>query len=229
MPGMADAALLSLNFFAGVLAFFSPCGFPMLPAYLAYYLPRGDEAPESVKRAVARGMLGGGMAAAGALALLALVGVGAYWLGAPFRERVLLMELVGGLVVLTLGVLVLLGRGPRFSVGMRPSHARGALGLFMFGALYAGVAAGCVAPVFLTVVFSAFAAPTGAEAALLLGAYAAGLATLLVAVTVLVTTAQHQVLAALKRALPRVERVSGAVLVAVGLYLVLYWARFGTL
>jgi cytochrome c-type biogenesis protein len=222
---VADAALLSFHFSLGLLAFFSPCGFPMLPAYLAYYLPQTGEAPERGVRAALRGLAGGGVAAAGALAVLLAIGGAAAWIGAPFKERVLLLELVGGLIVITLGALTLAGRGPSFKVGIRPSRSRGALGLFGFGALYAAVAAGCVAPLFLGVLFSALAAPTVLDGVLLVGAYALGLAGLLVVVTVLITTAQETVVRSLKRVLPHVERVSGAVLVVVGAYLVYYWAR----
>lgn len=221
---MADLPLLFFNFSLGVLAFFSPCGIPMLPAYLAYYLPRADR-EEGFGVSVARGLGGGALAALGGFLVLAAIGLLAALLGAPFKERVILLELVGGLVVIALGVLTLLGRGPRVALAVRPSEKRSALALVGFGALYAGVSAGCAAPVFLSMLFGAFAAPTLADAALQVGAYAAGLAALLLAVTVLVTTTQDAMLKAMRRALPHVERASGVVLILVGLYLVHYWAR----
>lgn len=220
--GLVDAPILALNLVAGVLAFFSPCGFPMLPAYLAYYLPRGEPAGA---RALARGLGGGALAALGALSVLIAIGALAVALGEPFRERVLLLELVGGLVVLGLGVLTLLGRAPSFRVGIQPAQARGAAGLVAFGALYAAVGAGCVAPVFLAILFDAFSAPGAAEGALRVGVYAFGFAATLVVVTVLVATTQGAALAFLRRALRHVERASGIVLVAVGSYLVWYWAH----
>ncbi len=222
---MVDITLLSLSFAQGMLAFFSPCGFPMLPAYLAYYLPRAGAEKVSLSRAILRGLGGGSIAAAGALTVLLAIGAGATYLGTPFKSRVLLLELVGGILVLGLGILVLLGKGPSFKVSLQPSKRRGALGLFSFGALYAGVAAGCVAPVFLNVLFQAAAAPTFVEGMLRVGAYAFGLAGLLVGVTVLVTTAQDTIVRGLKQILPHVERISGAILVFVGLYLIWYWAR----
>lgn len=222
---MVDAALLSLAFLQGALAFFSPCGFPMLPAYLAYYLPRTPGEPEPLSKGLVRGLVGGSIAALGALTVLLAIGGLAIWIGQPFKERVLLLELVGGLVVIGLGTLVLLGKGPSFKMSMQPSKKRGALGLFGFGALYAGVAAGCVAPILLSVIASALAAPTTFEGALRIGAYAFGMAGLLVLVTLLVTTAQDTFVRALKRVLPHIERISGATLIAVGAYLVWYWAR----
>ena len=220
---MADPSLLAFDFALGVAAFFSPCGYPMLPAYVAYYLPReGEGRPAG---ALLRGLGGGLLAALGALLVVGAIGALAALLGEPFKARVVHLELAGGLAIAALGVLVLLGRGPSVRLALRPATARGALGLLSFGALYALVAASCVAPVFLGVLFQALAAPTRADAALALLSYAAGMGALLVAVTVLVATAQRRALALLRKALPHVEKASGAVLVAVGAYLVYYWAR----
>lgn len=222
---MPDWALLAFNFSLGAAAFFSPCGFPMLPAYLGYYLPRHADAPPGFARALGRGLAGGALAGVGAFAVLGAIGALALALGAPFKARVLDLELVGGLLVLALGALALAGRGPSFRIALQPSRKRNAWTLVGFGALYAAVAASCVAPLLLGVAVEAFAAPTVSDAALLVAAYALGLALLLVGVTVLVATAQEVVLRDLKRVLPFAQRASGVLLVAVGLYLVAYWAR----
>lgn len=221
---MVDAAELSFHFSIGVAAFFSPCGFPMLPAYLAYYLPAAEETPRGLRSALARGLGAGALVALGAFALLLAVGALAVWIGAPFKERVVHIELLGGLLVAGLGIATLLGRGPSLKVPLSPSRARNAFALVAFGALYAGVAASCVAPLLIYVLFRAFAATTVVDGFLLVGAYAAGLATLLLAATLLVATAQNALLARMKRVLPYVERASGVVLIVVGAYLVLYWA-----
>lgn len=222
---MPDPAILSANFLLGVFAFFSPCGFPMLPAYVAYYLPRGEGEREPLTRALARGTAGGLLAALGAILVLGLIGGLAFAIGAPFKQRVVLLDLVGGIVVLGLGILLLTGRGPKFTVPFSPTKRRGALGILSFGALYAGVAASCVAPVFLGVVVAALGAPTTYEAAVEIGAYAGGLASLLLLVTILVVAAQHRVVRLMKRILPYTEKVSGVLLILVGLYLIGYWAR----
>lgn len=221
---MADPALVLFSYSLGAAAFFSPCGFPMLPAYLAYYLPRRGAGEEGVLRALLRGVGGGALAGLGALLVLLLIGGAAIALGAPFKQNVLLLELVGGLLVLALGVATLLGKGPSATLALRPSRKRDALGLAAFGALYAAVAASCVAPLLLSVLVLAFSAPTPIDGALYVLAYAAGMATLLVAVTALVATAQDAFVAGMKRALPWMEKASGVLLVAVGLYLVYFWA-----
>lgn len=229
---MADAALLAYCFSLGAAAFFSPCGFPMLPAYLAYYLPRdGDDGEEGARGArrgalpsLLRGLGGGALAGLGAVVVLGAVGAAALLLGAPFKERVILLELAGGLLVVGLGVATLLGRGPSVTLALRPSRKRDALGILLFGALYAGVAAGCVAPLLLAVLVIALRAPAPLDGALYVGAYALGLALLLVVATVLVALAQDALVAKMRRALPRIQKASGILLVLAGLYLVYYWA-----
>jgi cytochrome c-type biogenesis protein len=221
---VADPALLVFSFSVGAAAFFSPCGFPMLPAYLAYYRPRRGEGEGGTGRALLRGIAGGALAGLGALVVLGLIGAAALALGAPFKRNVVLLELAGGILVLALGVATLLGRGPSATLALRPSQKRDALGLALFGGLYAAVAASCVAPLLLGVLVLAFAAPSPLDGALYVLAYALGMASLLVAATALVATAQDALLAGLKRALPWMEKASGALLVAVGLYLVYFWA-----
>lgn len=221
---MADPSLLVFAFSLGAAAFFSPCGFPMLPAYLAYYLPRREEGPEGFARALARGLAGGALAGLGAFLVLGLIGAAAVVLGAPFKERVVLLELVGGLLVLGLGVAVLAGKGPSVKLAVRPSRKRDMLGLAAFGALYAGVAASCVAPLLLSVLVLAFAAPTPFDGALYVIAYALGLASLLALATALVAAAQDSFLRRMKAVLPHVEKAGGALLVLVGLYLIYFWA-----
>ena len=220
---MADASLVAFTFSLGALAFFSPCGLPMLPAYLAYYLPRAEGSEGRVGRDAARGLMGGALAALGAFLVIAGIGVLARVLGAPFKERVVHLELVGGLVLVALGLLTLAGRGPAVRFALKPREKRGALGLLSFGALYALAAASCVAPLFIGVLVLAENASL-LDGALLVLAYAAGFALLLVGATVLVATGQRAVLNAMKRVLPHVDRLSGIILVGAGLWLVLYWA-----
>ena len=221
---MADPSLVLFAFSLGAAAFFSPCGFPMLPAYLAYYLPRRGGEAEGRGGALLRGLAGGALAGLGAFLVLALIGAAAVALGAPFKERVVLLELFGGLLVLALGVATLLGKGPSATLALRPSRKRDALGLALFGALYAAVAASCVAPLLLAVLVLAFGAASPVDGALYVAAYAAGLAALLMAATALVATAQDALLGRMKRALPHMEKVSGVLLVLVGCYLIYFWA-----
>lgn len=221
---MVDPAILAFNFTLGLFAFFAPCGFPMLPAYIAYYLPRDADAPAGAARNLARGLGAGLLAAAGALAVLLAIGALAVWLGAPFKARVATLELVGGLVVIVMGTLMILGRGPSLKIGLSPSRSKSAASLVGFGALYAATSSACVAPALLGVLFPAFASASILDGMLQVGAYAAGMALLLIVASVLIALSQEKLVRAMRRVLPHVEKAMGSLLIAVGLYLIWYWA-----
>lgn len=221
---MVDASLLAYNFTLGLFAFFAPCGFPMLPAYIAYYLPRRAEESTSVGTRLARGVGGGLLASLGAFAVLLAIGGLAVWLGAPFKQRVAWLELVGGLVVIGLGIAMILGRGPSLKVALRPSQKQSAWSLAGFGALYAATASSCVAPVLLAVLFPAFAAESRVDGLIQVGAYAAGMSVLLLAASVAIALSQERLVRAMRQIVPHVEKVSGSLLIAAGAYLIWYWA-----
>ncbi|HET6405023.1 MAG TPA: cytochrome c biogenesis protein CcdA, partial [Candidatus Thermoplasmatota archaeon] len=107
---MVEPGLLAYDYTLGLFAFFAPCGSAMLPAYLAYYLPRLDEEAASLPLRIARGLLAGTLAALGAFLTILALGALAVTLGAPFKDNILWLELVGGLIVITLGTLMILGR-----------------------------------------------------------------------------------------------------------------------
>lgn len=224
---MVDYAILAFNFSAGLLAFLSPCGLPMLPAFVAYYLGSDEQAAAARARGLlanaARGLAGGVLVGLGAFVALASVGALAVAIGGPFKERVVWIELFGGIIVLALGVAMLLGRGVSFTPRVTPGKSRGLASLALFGALYAAVGAGCVAATLIGAVVDAIAAPTRAEGFLRIAAYAGGVAIPLLALTFTVSVAGTGLVRRLNALLPYVKRVGGVVLVLAGLYLIGYW------
>lgn len=221
---MVDPGLLAYDLTLGLFAFFAPCGSAMLPAYMAYYMPQGAEgstAPVPVR--LARGLAAGLLAGVGAFTVIFIIGALAVSIGAPFKDKVIWLELVGGIVVIVLGSLMVLGRGPSLKLPLRASQRRGALSLVGFGALYAATASSCVAAVFVVVLIPAFQG-TFLDGLLQVGAYALGLSVVLVVASVVVALSQATLVRAMRRIVPHVERVTGSLMIAAGLYLVWYWA-----
>ena len=139
-------APLALAFAAGLLAAFNPCGFALLPAYLAYFIGvAGDDRPSPLRatgRALAvSGTLTLGFAAVfGAVVTLASVQVTRI---APWFTVVIGLALIG------LGAAMARGFEPRLSL---PRMSRGATrgaglpGIFLFGVSYATVSLSCTLP-----------------------------------------------------------------------------------
>jgi cytochrome c-type biogenesis protein len=215
---MVDVGGLRIGFAfaAGAATFFAPCAFPLLPGYVAYYLGQGDGSdtaplPTRLRRAAVVGTLAslGFFVVYGALAgIVASVGAGAL-------ADIATLELgVGGLLIV-LGLAMASGRfDPSLHVRL-PERQRSAGGFFLFGVVYGVAAAGCTAPIFVGLaLFALGSGPLGA--AVVLGAYAAGMATLMIAVTLLSAVGRAGLLRTLSRNTGRVSRVAGALLALAG-------------
>lgn len=215
-----DLASITFAISSGMVAFLSPCAFPLLPAYISYYLGL-DETPAKgqVSAVLKKGIVGGLACAVGAVLVLGLIGVGVSVAGGAISTHISKMELIAGAILVGMGVLMLLGAPLGFRIKARAGTRRGYAGLLGFGALYALVSAGCVAPVFIGVISVAASSGFIGGMAVFL-AYALGLGLLLVVVTLLVASAKEMAMAKLMRVMPYVEKVGALVLIVVGVYLI---------
>ena len=222
-PAM-DFVNISFAFSAGILAFLSPCSFPLLPAYISYYL--GLEETSSGKGQAApvlkKGILGGVACAVGAILVLTMIGIGVSAFGGAIEPYVPKMEPIVGVILVIMGMLMLFGAPLGFRIKMKAGTRRGYTSLFGFGVLYALATAGCVAPIFLGVVSRAVSSGFVGGMAIFLS-YALGLSLLLIIVTLLVASAKDMMMAKLMRAMPYVGRVGALILIVVGIYLICYY------
>jgi cytochrome c-type biogenesis protein len=211
-----DGLRIGFAFAAGAATFFAPCAFPLLPGYVAYYLGQGDGSeskplPNRLGRAAFVGVLAslGFFVVYGALAgIVASFGAGAL-------ADIATLELVVGGLLVVLGLAMASGRfDPSLHVQL-PERRRSAGGFFLFGVVYGVAAAGCTAPIFVGLaLFALGSGPLGA--AVVLGSYAAGMATLMIAVTLASAIGRAGLLRTLSRNTGRVSRVAGALLALAG-------------
>jgi len=94
---------------AGVMVFFSPCSFPMLPGYMSFYLTNKKQRVGSFDEKAARETLPDGLAAAaGLMGVLLLLGI----LLVPFVSiiggYIPVLELVVGVLILGLGAVMVM-------------------------------------------------------------------------------------------------------------------------
>ena len=94
---------------AGVMVFFSPCSFPMLPGYMSFYLSNKKQRVGAFDEKAARETLPDGLAAAaGLMGILLLIGI----LLVPFVSVIggfiPVLELVVGLLILGLGAVMVM-------------------------------------------------------------------------------------------------------------------------
>jgi cytochrome c-type biogenesis protein len=202
---------------AGVGTFFSPCAYALLPGYVGYYVAAtGDDQPPLAGTA-ARGVAAalGVVLAFGALSIAAVVA------GEAVAAYLPAVEAFVGVALLAVGVTLVAGRGSWLHVPL-PERRASVTGFLAFGALYALAAAGCVAPLFLAVVFRSLTLSPAATAATL-GTYAATVGALVLGATV-ATAVGHGI--GVDRIAPRATRVVriGGITVAVAGVVQLYVA-----
>ena len=221
-PEMAFAAT------AGMLAAFNPCGFALLPGYLAMFL--GSQ--HSARGTVGRALLVGAAVTAGFVAVFGAVGAALAVFSVSLGAWLSLVTLGAGLVLLVVGVLLLGGRDvwvpvPRARLAVNGSTS----GMLAYGVVYATVSLSCTLPVFLAAVVSVFAAPgatalTGSLAAL---AYAAGMGLVMVALAVVVGLLGRRSLTRARAWTRHVGRASGLVVTTAALYVLWYgWVELQT-
>lgn len=221
-----SGAPLALSFTAGMIAAFNPCGFALLPAYLSYFVGIDDDAasPGAGGPSVARALLVGATVAGGFVAVFGSAGLLVTGLSLRIQTLSPWLSIVIGLALAGLGVAMLRGFKPtlalpRVSAGTK---GRGLGGMFMFGVSYATVSLSCTLPVFLAAVATTFQESTLVAGVATFLAYALGMGAVLMVLTLALALARDALVAHLRRVLPLVQRLSGAMLVVAGSYVAYY-------
>jgi cytochrome c-type biogenesis protein len=217
--------LLAFAFGAGILATVNPCGFAVLPAFLAYYLSDAGEGEAGLADRLRQG-LGVGVAVS--------TGFTAVFVGAGLLVTVGLRRLLPyvpwlavaiGASLAVVGLAMLSGRHVGLPAGdrLRPGQARSYRRVVVFGAAYAVASLSCTLAVVLALVAQALAAANPLQFVGVFLAYGTGAAAMLVTLAVSAALAKASLTRALRRIVRFADRIAGAVLTASGAYLIAYW------
>jgi cytochrome c-type biogenesis protein len=212
---------------AGALASVNPCGFPLLPAFLSLYVGADEESLPRASSRVAQGLTVGMLVTTGFLGVFLLIGIPISYGASQLTRSIPWSGLALGVLLLLAGMAVVAGRRlpfvrqPQFTAG----RTRRARTIVAFGAAYAVCSMGCTLPVFLAVIGASLATAGPFEAATVFGAYALGMVTMLMALSLGAALLRDGLSRRLKRLLPYMHRIAGAMLALSGVYLSYYWAR----
>ena len=119
----SPGAIFSMGLLLGVLVYFSPCAFPILPGYISYYIGLGQREDELIEagkldRKMPAHWILGGLAATGQLTFFAIIGIIVFGLGSVinlsgvlhyFALAVAILLIILGAFMLTGGTAHLLG------------------------------------------------------------------------------------------------------------------------
>lgn len=212
---------------AGALAALNPCGFPLLPAYLSLYVGAHEESLPRAPTRIAQGLIVGLLVTLGFVLTFALVSIPISYLGARVTKGIPWVGFLLGGVMVVIGVAAVLGRRSIFLPQSRftASTRRRPIAIVGFGAAYAICSLGCTLPVFLAVIGASLATAGAVDAGAVFGAYALGMATVLMALSVAAAMLRTGLERKVKRILPYAHRLAGSLLVIAGAYLAYYWAK----
>lgn len=208
---------------AGLVAAVNPCGFAMLPAYLTLVVA-GEQAQGSKVNAVARALAATAMMALGFLLVFGTFGLVIAPLATSVQQYLPAVTVVIGVALLALGIRMLSGREITL---LLPRPRRGAptarLGsMFGYGLAYAIASLSCTIGPFLAVTAGTFRSGSVLGGLLAYLAYGAGMALVVGVLAVATALASSTVVRSARRLLPYVNRISGVLLVVVGLYVGYY-------
>lgn len=214
---------LAAAFTAGLVAAVNPCGFPMLPAYLSWFIGTDDEDVDPATR-VPRALVSGLAVSLGFLVVFAALGVP---INAGVSEIYRLMPwftIVIGVVLAGLGIAMLSGRQlkvalPRLDRGGKSRRFRS---MVLFGVSYAIASLSCTLPVFLIVVAGTTERSNFLSGLLAFLAYGVGMSLVLLALSLAIALARDSMVRRMRALLQHVDRIAGGLLVLVGAYLVYY-------
>jgi len=214
------SALLVTAFVAGLVATVNPCGFAMLPAYLSFFLGSDDDLPPG--RQLGRALR---IASMMALSFLLVFGVAGLLLAAGLQvviDALPWMALVVGVGIVGLGIYVM--RGGVLALSLPGKGRVNRRSVFAFGTSYAVASLSCTLPIFLTLIAGSIATASVLSSVTLFLAYGLGMALVIAAITIGLAFGRDRIVRWVRSASRWIGPVSGAVLIAAGLFIVWYWA-----
>lgn len=214
--------VLALAFAAGLVAALNPCGFALLPAYLTVVVREGATSRMS---ALGRALTATAAMAVGFVTVFGIFGLLTTSAADAVQRHLPYVTLAIGVALVALGVWSLTGRNigaPRNpwagSTRLAPTARLGSM--FSYGLGYALASLSCTIGPFLAVTGIGVAGTSGGVPALL--AYAGGFTLIVGTLSVAAALASTALVDRLRRIMPYVNRISGALLVVVGAYIGYY-------
>lgn len=205
---------IGVAFTAGALAVLNPCALPMLPAYIAVRL---RDSEHSIVKGIVYSvfMIIGFMSVYIFLGFIPSLIISTVFASISYTTPVIGMVLI--VIGLTSGFTHVFDKIPK-GVLQAPGGV-GAWGMILFGIAYGTASLGCSLPIFLIVVLGAAATGGFTGVLTLYTAYGAGVTSLILALTLMVSFAERFFSEKLSSAMPHIKKVSSALIILAGIYI----------
>jgi cytochrome c-type biogenesis protein len=215
-----SASILAFALVAGAVAAFNPCGFALLPAYLGLLVAPASGGRTGLGRPVrfAAGMTLGFVAVFGAVGLVLAP------LAVSIERYLPLVTVVIGVLLVGMGVWLVAGRHLALPglAGRGTAPTAGWWSQIGYGVSFALASLSCTIAPFLAVTAGSLAAggPVGIVTALV--AYALGMGTVVLTLSLAVYAARTSIVRRMRQAGAVISRASGVLLVVAGAYVAWY-------
>lgn len=217
---------LALAYGLGMLALINPCGFMMLPAFLALNLSESSRPGVASMSRLGRGV-GAGLLVSVGFAGTFIVGGLLVSMGLrSITDAVPWFSVVIGAGLVVVGMAMVAGRQIRVQVGrptLKQANPSGGH-LVGFGGAYALAQLGCGMGSLLALIGTGMASESTLGTMGVFGAFALGSTTMLVMLAASTGLMSDVLVRTVRGILPAVNRISGVVLAATGVYLIVYWS-----
>jgi len=210
-------------FAVGMVALVNPCGFALLPAYLGFFLGQKDEEPSrivSLNRAQGVGLA----MTLGFLSVFGLVGILFTGLRSAIQDWLPYFNIVLGVGLTVLGIAMLRGfqlllKIPKLEKG---TGSTSFVSMFLFGVSYALASLSCTIGLFLTAVGTSSTSRDFVDGLGGFISYGLGMGLLASVLTLLVAFGRRGLVNRFRSILPKINLISGLLLLLVGPYMVGY-------
>ena len=235
----SPGAIFAMGLLLGVLVYFSPCAFPILPGYISYYINLGQREDELIeagkldKKMPPHWALGG-LAALGQLTFFALIGIIVLGLGSVinlsgalhfFALAVAILLIILGAFMLTGGTAHLLGfvqkLVDKYSTTEMDDRFTPKRNMYLWGIGYSAASIDCTAAAVIP--FIAYLAVIGGSATWTgLAGIMLSVSLLMIAVTTVVGLGQQQFITVLRRSTGLIKAVGAWMMMMAGVALTIY-------
>jgi cytochrome c biogenesis protein CcdA len=220
-----DNDLLALAFAAGLVAAVNPCGFAMLPAYLTFVV-RGEGTSQMT--ALGRASAATAAMTLGFLAVFGIFGVLTVSVASAVQHYLPFVTVLVGFVLVVLGLWLLSGRDLALLVPNPVARSEkwaptARLGSMVgYGVGYAIASLSCTVGPFLAVTGATLSRASFLSGVAVYLAYAGGFFLVVGVLAIGIAVASSALVERMRRILPYANRISGALVLLVGLYVAYY-------
>ena len=232
MEALVSLLPVGYAFGAGMVSTVNPCGFAMLPAYLACYLGARDDgfSERYATFRAAKALMIALSASAGFIILFSVVGSVISAGGSFIVPAMPWIAVVVGVSLLVLGGMMLAGQSVyagsmgRLASRISDDGSGSIWSFFLFGIAFGAASLSCTLPIFLAVVGSALTTGGFLSGLVQFVSFGLGMSLVLIVVTLGIALFKEGfIVGRLRRAVPYLQRVAAVLVLVAGAYIVYYW------